>query len=59
LVDGGRLVVGFGTDRGYAVADFDADVTAAGLSEHSRHATWELHPFVGGDFLVAILGRSA
>ncbi len=58
LVADGRLVVGFGTDRGYAVPDFDADVAAAGLVEHSRHATWELHPYRGGDFLVAILGRT-
>ncbi|MFN8046249.1 MAG: class I SAM-dependent methyltransferase [Dermatophilaceae bacterium] len=60
LAQGGRLVVGFGTDREYAVADFAADLAAAGLTVHSRHSTWELHPYGEGDgFLVAILGRSA
>lgn len=59
LAEGGRAVVGFGTDRAYAVADFESDVTAAGLEIQGRFATWELHPYAGGDFLVAVLGRSA
>ena len=60
LAGDGRLVVGFGTDRGYAVGDFDADVASAGLAVHSRHSTWALHPWSpASDFLVAVIGRAA
>lgn len=60
LAEGGRIVVGFGTDRGYDPADFEADVVAAGLVVHSRYRTWELHPVTqNADFLVAILGRAS
>lgn len=56
----GRLVVGFGVDRGYAVTDFEADAAAAGLGVHSRHATWQLEPWAADSpFLVAILGRAS
>jgi SAM-dependent methyltransferase len=57
LAEGGRAVFGFGTDRGYAVADFESDVAAAGMAVQGRYATWELHPFDSGDFLVAVLEK--
>ncbi len=56
LASGGRLVVGFGRDRGYAFEDFFADVAEAGLHEAVRLATWDLQPFTNdADFLVAVL----
>ena len=52
----GRVVIGFGADRGYAFDDFLADATAAGLSPDVLLATWDLRPFgPGADFLVALL----
>ena len=58
LAADGRAVVGFGTDRGYDIADFEADVAASGLRVDTRLATWDLRPFDGGDFLVAVLSRA-
>jgi SAM-dependent methyltransferase len=56
LRDGGRLVVGFGTGRGYEVDEFLADVDAAGLRPDLLLSTWSLHPYTpDADFLVAIL----
>jgi SAM-dependent methyltransferase len=58
LVPGGRIVTGFGVDRGYPVEEFADDVAAVGLAVHLRLATWHLHPFTeSSDFLVAVLGR--
>lgn len=54
LAPEGRLVVGFGLDRGYAFEDFAADVAAAGLRLSARFGTWELRP-ASEDFLVGIL----
>ncbi len=52
----GRVVIGFGADRGYEFDEFRADVIAAGLSVESEFATWDLRPFTAAsDFLVAIL----
>lgn len=59
LADTGRAVIGFGTERGYAVADFESDLAAAGLAVQGRYATWELHPYTGGDFLVAVLEKAS
>jgi SAM-dependent methyltransferase len=42
---GGVVVVGFGTDRGYPIADFDAHAAAAGLTREHRFATWDLRPW--------------
>lgn len=54
----GVLVVGFGTDRGYPLADFDADATAAGLDREHRFATWDLRPWrTDADFAVTVLRR--
>jgi len=66
-VDGrpGRLVVGFGLDRGWGRAEFERDAAAAGLAVVHRFASWDLEPFdlSGGEgveagFLVAVLARS-
>ena len=46
LVPGGRLVVGFATDREYAVGDLDTDLTGVGFVLEHRFATWHLHPWV-------------
>jgi SAM-dependent methyltransferase len=56
LSDGGRAVVGFGSDRGYPFAEFFVDATVAGLAVDARFATWDLRPF-GDDaaWLVAVL----
>lgn len=60
LLPGGRLVAGFGTDRGYSVEEFRSHLAGAGLAEDLMLATWDLRPFVpGGDFLVAVASRSA
>lgn len=57
LAPGGRVVVGFGADRGYAFDQFFADVTAAGLAVDVALATWDLRPFTASsEFLVAVLG---
>ncbi|MGO1503709.1 MAG: class I SAM-dependent methyltransferase [Brachybacterium sp.] len=56
LAPEGRLVVGFGLDRGYEIAHFEADAAAGGLALQQRFSSWELHP-AGSDFLVGILTR--
>ncbi|MEV0764242.1 class I SAM-dependent methyltransferase [Nocardia sp. NPDC050435] len=51
----GRVVTGFGADRGYEFAQFLADAAAAGLELDLRLATWDLRPFAeDSDFLVAV-----
>ncbi len=56
LAPEGRIVVGFGADRGYPFEEFFADVEAAGLRGVVRLATWDLRPFEpDSDFLVAVL----
>lgn len=59
LAPDGRLVVGFGADRGYPFDEFFADAEAAGLVTELRLASWDLRPFdADSSFLVAAL-RSA
>jgi SAM-dependent methyltransferase len=54
----GAVVVGFGTDRGYRLADFDAHSAAAGLELDQRFATWDLRPWHdSADFAVTVLRR--
>ena len=53
---GGRVVLGFATDRELSLADFDAAVAEAGLVLEQRFATWDLVPFSpGADFAVTFL----
>jgi predicted TPR repeat methyltransferase len=52
----GVVVVGFGTDRGYALADFDEHCAAAGLTFEHRFATWDLRPWrADAGFAVTVL----
>jgi predicted TPR repeat methyltransferase len=52
----GVVVVGFGTDRGYALDDFDVHCAAAGLTLEHRFATWDLRPWRDdADFAVTVL----
>ena len=54
----GVILVGFGTDRGYAIADFDRDVGAAGLLVEHRFATWDLRPWsADAAFAVSVLRK--
>ncbi|MGP9683829.1 class I SAM-dependent methyltransferase [Brachybacterium sp. AOP3-A1-3] len=57
LVPEGRLVVGFGLDRGYEIGDFEADAAAGGLRLEQRFSTWDLRP-AADDFLVGVLTRA-
>lgn len=55
----GVVVTGFGTDRGYALGDFDAHCAAAGLVREHRFATWDLRPWVrDAAFAVTVLRRA-
>ncbi|MFI7249303.1 class I SAM-dependent methyltransferase [Micromonospora chalcea] len=56
----GLVVVGFATDRGYPVADLEADAVAAGLRPEHRFATWDLRPWRDdAEFAVTVLRRPA
>jgi hypothetical protein len=56
----GVVLVGFATERGYALADFDAHCCAAGLILDHRFATWDLRPWRDdAAFAVTILRRPA
>jgi 2-polyprenyl-3-methyl-5-hydroxy-6-metoxy-1,4-benzoquinol methylase len=54
----GVVVVGFGTGRGYELADFDKHCADAGLRLEHRFATWALGPWHDdADFTVSVLRR--
>jgi SAM-dependent methyltransferase len=65
LAPGGRLVVGFGLDRGRDHTAFSEDAAAVGLRISQEYSSWDLRPRAGGaggadaapdaGFLVAIL----
>lgn len=56
VVPGGRVIVGFGLDRGYALADFDSHCAQAGLDLELRLGTWDVQPFTDrSDFAVTLL----
>lgn len=56
----GFIVVGFGVDRGYSLANFDADAAAAGLEREHRFATWDLRPWQDhAPFAVTVLRRTS
>lgn len=58
LVADGFALVGFGTNRGYALGDFDADCVRAGLVIEHRFSTWDLRPWQDdADFAVTVLRR--
>jgi SAM-dependent methyltransferase len=59
LRDGGRAVVGFGTDRGYPPKEFLRDAEAASLVPDLLLATWDLRPYRDDSgFLVAVLAHA-
>lgn len=59
LAPGGRLVVGFGADRGYDFDEFFANASAVGLQSEVNLSTWDLRPFdANASFLVAILAAA-
>jgi SAM-dependent methyltransferase len=56
LAPGGFAVVGFGTTRGYSLADFDSHLAAAGFELEQRFSTWDVRPWRdGADFAVSVL----
>ena len=59
LAPGGRLVVGFGLDRGRGLTAFSEDAAAAGLQITQEYSSWDLRPRTDSapdaGFLVAIL----
>jgi SAM-dependent methyltransferase len=59
LAPDGRLVVGFGANRGYEFDDFFADAASVGLRDELRLSSWDVRPFdkSSATFLVAILTR--
>jgi hypothetical protein len=60
LAPGGRAIIGFGTDRGYAVDTFRDHAESAGFHEDLLLSTWDLRPYAAdSDFIVAILRRGA
>lgn len=60
LVDGGRAVIGCGTDRGYDPEVFQSDALAAGFTVDGLFSSWDLRPYPGDtNFVVAVLGRAA
>ena len=60
LADGGRLVVGFGAERGYPFDEFRDNAEAAGLVLDLEVSTWDLRPFgEESEFLISVLSRPA
>lgn len=54
----GLFVVGFGSDRGYSISDFDTQAFDAGLTLEHRFATWDLRPWYDdAPFAVTVLRR--
>lgn len=51
----GRVVIGFGSGRGYEFTEFFDDAAQVGLIHNLSVATWDLRPFTDkSDFLVAV-----
>lgn len=59
LAPEGKLVVGFGLNRGRSAEDFTSQANRAGLTIIHQFSSWNLDPFTSEDeFLVAVLRRS-
>ena len=54
----GVLIAGFSLGRGYELASYDADCTAAGLALDARFATWAADPFANGDYALSVHRRT-
>ena len=60
LTEAGRLVVGFGAERGYSFDEFRSDAEAAGLIVDLEIGTWDLRPFTPeSGFLISVLSQPA
>lgn len=57
VAPGGVLVAGFQCDRGYSLADYDAEAAAAGLKLATRYATWDHQPSRGENIYVVCVHR--
>jgi hypothetical protein len=58
--DDGRVVLGFGSGRGYGFDELRDDCGAVGLRAEVELSTWDLRPFTpDATFLVAVLGRAS
>ncbi|MCL0120127.1 class I SAM-dependent DNA methyltransferase [Corynebacterium pygosceleis] len=56
LAPDGRMVIGFGSGRGYGFDEFIGDAAAAGLVPQHRWGTWEIDPLTPeSDFMVTVL----
>lgn len=56
----GRIVTGFGLDRGYGLDDYFEDLAAVGLVAQHRFSTWSLLPFEpDSDYLVCVSAPAA
>ncbi|WP_410876244.1 class I SAM-dependent methyltransferase [Nocardia sp. A7] len=59
LAPRGRVVIGFGANRGYEFSEFLTDAETAGLTVDVLLSTWDLRPFTeDSDFLVAVFSRA-
>ncbi len=60
LNEGGRIVTGFGAERGYGFDEFAEHVEAAGLVFDAQFSTWDLRPTSHDEgFLVSVMSRVA
>lgn len=58
VAEDGRMVMGFGTNRGYHFRQFLADAAECGLKQDLLLGTWDIQPFTPkSDFIVAILKK--
>ncbi len=58
LKPGGRLVAGFGTGRGYSLAEFREHAAGAGFDGEQLFSTWDLRPVdAAPEYVVAIMTR--
>lgn len=59
LAPEGRVVIGFGADRGYDFAQFRTDAAEQGLAVDLLLSTWDLRPFTAdSEFLVAVFSHA-
>jgi SAM-dependent methyltransferase len=58
VTEGGVLVAGFSTDRGYSAEQYDAHASEAGLTLVERFSTWDRSPWSPeGDYAVSVHRR--
>ncbi|MGQ4575692.1 class I SAM-dependent methyltransferase [Dermabacteraceae bacterium P7006] len=59
LAPKGRIIIGFGLQRGYSREQFLADIEAAGLKADAHFATWDFRPAEEDEgFTVSLLSRA-